>query len=1295
MLEKVATGTGHITEWSYKRINEAGSFYNQNGLGSAPFHNIQFPIYAVSEFKSQNGIGGTSSVQYTYEEAKLHKQGKGFLGFKKTTATNVPMGTKTVVENQFNSYPLAAAPYKTSVYLTSDNSLINETTLTNEFVAYGNQFGADKRFWIRVNSSTENQALEGRTVTTTNGYDTYGNITSSTVNNNSVETTTTTAIYDTYATPVPAKPTSVTVTTTRSGQTAYAVTTTYAYNGIGQLTSKTDFSGLTKNVETTFEYSNLGNLIKTTVKPNGMTDRVTSSTYDPKGRYALSTTNPLLQTTTATYDPKWGKLLSIVGIDGLTTGYEYDVFGRTKKTNYPEGYSITQTYGWDSNYGAVYYTLIDHPGKPNVKTWYDLLGREKRVETEAFGGGVIVQTQTYDARGNVATSTKPYKTGESVLTTTNTYDSYNRLSSSATDNSFGTTNVSYNYAGGNLTVTTTNPAGQASSQTTDAAGKVISSTDNGGTITYTYNSQGNLVATVKDGVTLTSNEFDVYARQTKLTDQNAGTTTYEYDALGQLTKQTNANGKITNLYYDVAGRTTSRVGSEGTTTYEYFDNSSGVSKGKLKKVTSFAGNTEEYTYDFYGRLGSSTETIDGTVHTTNYGYNSYGDLTSKTFPSGFGINQVYDANGYLQYIRNASNSVTLYTNNGLSGLGVNTSYALGNGKSSTINHHFGIPTQYSTSGVQNLELAWNYTTGNLTQRKDNQKGREENFTYDNLNRLTSAQVVGQSALTMTYGNLGNITSKTDVGSYVYHPMKPNAITNIDNPNGVVSSLLQHIAYTPFAQPATISENNYELTYTYGSDYERIKSLTKQNGNEINRRYYIGDYEKDLTAGTTKHLHYISSPAGLIAIVVRENGSDTYYYTYTDHLGSILTVTNSSGGVIAEQSFDAWGRYRDPSTWVATTTAPAGGVWTWLTRGYTSHEHLRPFALINMNGRLYDPALGRVLSSDNYIQDPFFTQNYNRYSYAYNNPMVYNDPDGQWLNLVIGAALGGFSGWKIGQAQGATGLRMLGYIYAGAAIGTLTGVVGNAIAAATVSWGTVGSGIASGALTGFTGGALNAGLAGGNFWQGGLKGALWGSVIGGAMGILKSAISNNSTHYLSVNDPAQGNGDLFTNDELRNYISENFANVDQIEKEFSTNFILASDETLPSGFKMASSTTIENVKSGFRANGLTKTYAPLFSKPYSKIYIPSGLKGFDYSGVRLAYLSIGHEMIHAFHHMSLGGKVIGNFTERSAYSWMVATSKTMGISPQLLNQFREAPVMMYGGWRFPPSYSWRLVPHIRK
>ncbi|VVM18114.1 hypothetical protein BSPWISOXPB_1307 [uncultured Gammaproteobacteria bacterium] len=58
------------------------------------------------------------------------------------------------------------------------------------------------------------------------------------------------------------------------------------------------------------------------------------------------------------------------------------------------------------------------------------------------------------------------------------------------------------------------------------------------------------------------------------------------------------------------------------------------------------------------------------------------------------------------------------------------------------------------------------------------------------------------------------------------------------------------------------------------------------------------------------------------------------------------------------------------------------------RGFTGHEHIDEMGLIHMNGRVYDPQIGRFLSADPYIQSPYNTQSYNRYSYTINNPLKY-------------------------------------------------------------------------------------------------------------------------------------------------------------------------------------------------------------------------------------------------------------------------------------------------------------------
>jgi RHS repeat-associated protein len=129
------------------------------------------------------------------------------------------------------------------------------------------------------------------------------------------------------------------------------------------------------------------------------------------------------------------------------------------------------------------------------------------------------------------------------------------------------------------------------------------------------------------------------------------------------------------------------------------------------------------------------------------------------------------------------------------------------------------------------------------------------------------------------------------------------------------------------------------------------------------------------------------------------------------------------------SFDAYGRRRDKDDWSYTLTGEPA---LFADRGYTGHEHLTEFGLINMNlaikrahskdisstmpnvsqmgkanGRLYDPLVGRFLSPDNYVQAPDYTQSFNRYGYCWNNPLRYTDPEGDFVleACLIAAGVG--------------------------------------------------------------------------------------------------------------------------------------------------------------------------------------------------------------------------------------------------------------------------------------------------
>ncbi len=105
----------------------------------------------------------------------------------------------------------------------------------------------------------------------------------------------------------------------------------------------------------------------------------------------------------------------------------------------------------------------------------------------------------------------------------------------------------------------------------------------------------------------------------------------------------------------------------------------------------------------------------------------------------------------------------------------------------------------------------------------------------------------------------------------------------------------------------------------------------------------------------------------------------------DHQGNLTATIH--GNAVERLGYDAWGRRRNPVGFGYENVSHT------FDRGYTLHEHYDDFGLINMNGRLYDPVLGRMLSPDIAIQDEYNAQAYNRYSYCFNNPLRFTDPSG--------------------------------------------------------------------------------------------------------------------------------------------------------------------------------------------------------------------------------------------------------------------------------------------------------------
>ena len=121
--------------------------------------------------------------------------------------------------------------------------------------------------------------------------------------------------------------------------------------------------------------------------------------------------------------------------------------------------------------------------------------------------------------------------------------------------------------------------------------------------------------------------------------------------------------------------------------------------------------------------------------------------------------------------------------------------------------------------------------------------------------------------------------------------------------------------------------------------------------------------------------------------------------YNANTGRITRINTTLGDNIFQDliySYDDFGNFalrRKMNSPVISETFTYDNINTTFDRGFCMHEHYRDFNLINMNGRLYDPLVGRMLSPDIVIQNPEYSQSYNRYSYCFNNPLKYIDPSG--------------------------------------------------------------------------------------------------------------------------------------------------------------------------------------------------------------------------------------------------------------------------------------------------------------
>lgn len=223
------------------------------------------------------------------------------------------------------------------------------------------------------------------------------------------------------------------------------------------------------------------------------------------------------------------------------------------------------------------------------------------------------------------------------------------------------------------------------------------------------------------------------------------------------------------------------------------------------------------------------------------------------------------------------------------------------------------------------------------------------------------------------------------------------------------------------------------------------------------KIYAGNYIHEIKGDYERFICKIEGPGGLLGIHISDNlNNSDFYYVAKDYLGSVLALISTTGEIVESYNYDAWGRSRNPQTWEYYENEPPKIV----DFGYTGHEHLNELGLINMKNRIYDPRLASFLSPDPFLQLDKGVEGLNRYSYAFNNPFKYADPDGRYAHIIMGAIIGGTANMMMN--GGGTFKGQMKAFAIGAAAGGLAAGVGAGIGAVAQGTSSFGSAFIGGA-----------------------------------------------------------------------------------------------------------------------------------------------------------------------------------------------------------------------------------------